>query len=240
MRYIFTILSLFACGFSMAQVLKGRVTDAATGKPLYPVTIVNMESRQNAYSDENGNFSIEVHSGDHVAFSYIGYKAQQKNLPAIAGDLEIEVKMQQVNYQLEEFTVRPGYTPYQIDSLERRSTFQRPLAFPHSSPFNSPVSAIASLFAPTTKATFRFQKNYAKWETQMFVDSRYSPELVMQLTGLTGDSVGNFMNSNPMPYDYARTATDLELKMWIRYNYKQWMKNGAKPPYPVDSAIIKK
>ena len=240
MRYTTTILLLlFACTLASAQVLKGRVTDAVSGKPLYPVTIVNLNMRQNAYTDERGNFSIAVRGSDHIAFSYIGYKSQEKIIPVIAGDMEIDVKLQPVNYQLDEFTVRPGYTNYQVDSLQRRATYQRPLAMPHANPFNSPISALAQLFAPTTKATFRFQKNYAKWETQLFVDSRYSAELVTQLTGLTGDSLGSFMNANPMPYDYARTATDLELKMWIRYNYKQWMKNPVIIHVP-DSLIIDK
>ena len=239
MRYTITILLLFACTIARAQVLKGRVSDATTGKPLFPVTVVNLDTRQNAYSDEKGNFVIAANSGNHIAFSYIGYKAQQKNLPILAGDLEMDVKLQPINYQLDEFTVRPGYTKYEADSIARRSTYQRPLVMKHASAFNSPFSALAELFSPTSKATFRFQKNYAKWETQLYIDSRYSPELVTQLTGLTGDSLGNFMNSSPMPYDYARTATDLELKMWIRFNYKQWLKAGARPPYQ-DSAIIKK
>jgi hypothetical protein len=200
---------------------------------------VNLDLRQSAYTDDKGSFSIYVRPGDHLAFSYIGYKAVEKNLPAIIGSTEIVVKMQPMNYQLEEFTVRPGYTNYQVDSLQRRSTYQRPLVMPHANPFNSPISALAQLFAPTTKATFRFQKNYAKWETQLFIDSRYSPELVTQLTGLTGDSLGSFMNSNPMPYDYARSATELELKMWIRYNYKQWMKNPVIIHVP-DSMLINK
>lgn len=232
------MLLLFA-GFAKAQVLRGVITDSATHKPLYPVTVVNLDTRESAYSDEKGNYSIAVRPGNHVAYTYIGYKPQQRIIRYVLGDMQINVQMQGVNYQLDEFTVRPGYTPYQIDSLQRRSTYQRPLALPHASPFNSPISAIAQLFAPTTKQTFRFQKSYAKWESQLFIDSRYSPELVTQLTGLTGDSLGNFMNATPMPYDYARTATELEIKMWIRYNYKQWLKNGAKAVYE-DTAANKK
>lgn len=239
MRYTIAILLLLCAGFAKAQVLRGTITDSATHKPLYPVTIINLDTRESAYSDEKGRYGIAVHPGNHIAYTYIGYKPQQRNIKYVLGDIEINVQMQGINYQLDEFTVRPGYTPYQVDSLQRRSTYQRPLALPHASPFNSPISAIAQLFAPTTKRTFRFQKSYAKWESQLFIDSRYSPELVTQLTGLTGDSLGNFMNATPMPYDYARTATELEIKMWIRYNYKQWLKNGAKAVYE-DSTANKK
>lgn len=37
-----------------------------------------------------------------------------------------------------------------------------------------------------------------------------------------------------MDYKYARAATDLEIKMWIRFHYKEWMKNGS----PVDSNLV--
>jgi len=226
---------LFIASSVSAQVLRGTVTDAETNKPLYPVTVVDLDTRQNSYTDEKGNFAINVRPGDQIVFSYIGYKPQQRDIRFIAGDMQVAVKLQQINYQLDEFTVRPGYTPYQIDSLQRRSTYQRPLGMANANPFNSPVSALAQLFAPVTKARRSFQRNYTKWESQLFVDSRYSPELVTQLTGLTGDSLGNFMNAYPMPYDYARSATELEVKMWIRYYYKEWMKNGAKPVYVTDS-----
>jgi hypothetical protein len=46
-------------------------------------------------------------------------------------------------------------------------------------------------------------------------------------TGLTGDSIGYFMYAYPMPYDFVHTATSLEMKMWIRYNYKQWIKKDT-------------
>jgi hypothetical protein len=60
-------------------------------------------------------------------------------------------------------------------------------------------------------------------EQDQFVDSRYTPDLVNTLTNLDGDTLAYFMHQYPMPHDYARTATALELKMWIRYNFKVFM-----------------
>jgi len=44
------------------------------------------------------------------------------------------------------------------------------------------------------------------------------------MTGLTGDSIHLFMQQYPIDYEFARSATDLEIKMWVRNNYKQWLK----------------
>ena len=46
------------------------------------------------------------------------------------------------------------------------------------------------------------------------------------MTGFTGDTIGHFMYAYPMPYEFARSASDLELKMWIRNNSKEWLKNA--------------
>jgi hypothetical protein len=97
----------------------------------------------------------------------------------------------------------------------------------------SPASALAEQFNKKSKQRARFQTNFAKWENQKFIDTRYSPEQVNALTGLTGDTLAAFINAHPMPYDYARTATDLEVKMWIRYNYREWIKKPIVLPKPI-------
>jgi len=38
--------------------------------------------------------------------------------------------------------------------------------------------------------------------------------------------MAEFMNQYPMDYDYARAASDLEIKMWIKYNYQDYLKKG--------------
>ena len=87
------------------------------------------------------------------------------------------------------------------------------------------MSAIAEKFSRRAKTIYRFQKTFEAGEIEKFIDTRYYPDIVTALTGLTGDSIGHFMYACPMPYDFARAATDLEVKMWIRSNYKQWAKN---------------
>jgi hypothetical protein len=62
---------------------------------------------------------------------------------------------------------------------------------------------------------------------QKYVDTRYTASLVNKLTGLSGDTLATFMNTYPMEYEYARHATDLELKAWVRDNYKDYRQHAA-------------
>ena len=100
----------------------------------------------------------------------------------------------------------------------------------HRAPY-TPELVLAEALSKSSKQKFRFQKNFNYWETEKFVESRYTPEVVAKLTGLTGDSLAAFMMVYPMPYEYARVVSDLELKMWVRNNYKEWIKSPQLPEY---------
>lgn len=236
--YLFTYLLLLSSPL-YAQVLKGVVTEAQTGKPLSAVTVVNIATQESATTDENGHFSLPLTNGRQVVFSYVGYKTIQKYITDEELNTSVRVAMPILRYELKELILRPkNYSPYQLDSLHRRSVYSRTLAWKRTGSVLSPFSLIADRLSHKSKQRYTIQKNYNRWEDEKYIDTRYTPELVESLTGLTGDSIGYFMNANPMPYDYARTATELELKMWIRYSYRQWLKNPLIPH--LDSNSIQK
>jgi hypothetical protein len=39
--------------------------------------------------------------------------------------------------------------------------------------------------------------------------------------GIDDSAALAFVDSHPVPYDFVRTASDLELKMWIREEYRK-------------------
>ncbi len=223
--YFLTIWFVLLSGVASAQTLKGLVADAVTGNPLSPVVVLNVRTGISVYTDDQGQFSLHAQSGDKIALTFIGYKTMQWMMPPVIGAVQQRIEMHPLSYQLEELVVRTrSYTAYQIDSLERHSTYQRALARQRGGSVMSPVSFVAEKLSGRSKQIFRFQKEFNYWEDQRFIDSRYTPDLVHMLTGLEGDTLAAFMNAYPMPYDYARAATELELKMWIRTNYKTFLK----------------
>lgn len=235
MRYLLFILAFAASLHTTAQKMQGKVVDAKTGEMLYPVTVVNMLTQQQVYTNEQGAFSITAKAGEQLAFFYVGYKSAERLIQA--GATEMRVELQPMKVQLNELVVRPrDYSPYQIDSIERRSTYKRTLARRKASAM-SPFSFVAEKFSKTAKQTYRFQKAYNYLEDQRFIDSKYTSDLVSEMTGLDGDSLAHFMNAYPMPYDYARTATDLEIKMWIRTNHKKWKEHPSVPAIPADTLL---
>lgn len=234
MRQFLFIYFLLIYSTTHAQTISGIVTEAQTGKSLYPVSVINVSTQQTVYTNQFGAFTISADEGQQLVFSMVGYKEQRKYITAELIKNGIKVALPILSYELNEFILRPKYTPYQLDSLRRRSTYKRTLAWQRTNSVMSPVSFIADRISKKSRSRLEFQRNFIKWEGEKFIDTRYTPELVSKLTGLTGDSLGHFMNAYPMEYDYARNATELELNMWVRYHYRLWMK---KPVIPrIDSA----
>ncbi|HXS37769.1 MAG TPA: carboxypeptidase-like regulatory domain-containing protein [Flavipsychrobacter sp.] len=242
MRYFILVILLFRVFIADAQTLTGVVIDVETGKPLFPVTVVNLNSKATVYTDDKGQYAINAKTGDVVSFSYIGYNATQYITPPSVSVSTLRVRMVPINVQLNEFTLKRGYTPYQKDSAERAQTYQKELVQPNRNvtvgfnngvAINGPISFLASKLGAGDKEKKKFRKDYKMWEQNRFIDTRYTPELVTSLTGFSGDTLATFMNSYPMEYDFARAASDLEIKMWIRHNYKEYLNKIKQPTEPI-------
>ncbi len=235
MRLLLLSFCLLCPTLLTAQILQGIIVDEESGEPLPKVWIHNLASGESAISGLTGSFSITAQKEDNLQFSLIGYTSKSL-LPASEQYLRVTLSKKRV--AIDTIVIRPGLTPYQEDSLNRRAIYgkkvdEKPAKFKFNKPnrlyggtssFNAPVS---SLFQKKTKKYKRlkaFQDRFKNSERQLFVDTRYTPALVQKLTGLQDDSLARFMNQYPMDYDYARAASDLELMMWIKHNYKEWLK----------------
>jgi len=229
------ILLLLLCLFNFlsvdfAQSLQGLIVDQ-NGNALSAVLIRNASKKESVFSDKNGQFSIAASLGDSIEFSILGYDNLTVIMPE-DGTVFRRVFMHENPFALKEVEIHPDWTPYQLDSIERRKTYQIPLDRRKEGSILSPVTAIAENISRKSRQRWKFQKNFSRWEDQKFIDTRYSFKEVSTLTGLKGDSLAAFIHAYPMPVDYARYASDLEIKMWIKYNYRQWIKHPTVPKIP--------
>lgn len=225
---VFIGLIVGSTSFTQAQQLRGTTKDGISGSLLAEVIITNERTHQQTRSTQQGTFTLNADQGDPISFVLSGFKPQQYTVPSSLGIAEMHISLFQMSYDLEEFTLHNRFSRYQQDSIARRSTYQRALARQKGGSILSPVSFIAEKLSKKSRRTFQFQKDFKQWEAEKFIASRYTPVLVAAQTLLNGDSLALFMNSHPMPYDFARTASDLELKVWIREQFKQWQQ-GVTP-----------
>lgn len=220
--FLLPFVSQAQIGLSSGGIVSGQVVDAATGMPLASVAIVNVATQSGDYTDASGHYSIRAKGGEQISASYLGYKTVTVNVSSGDALIQPKILLARLNYGMNEFIVRPKYSQYEADSIQRYSTYERTLLRHREGSVMSPASWVAEKLSGKSKAMFRFQKDFARMEDERFIDTRYGPELVAKMTGLQGDTLAHFMNAYPMDYEFARNAKELELKMWIRTNFKEW------------------
>lgn len=231
MRLTLIISALLLCLCAQGQVFKGTIVDGESAKPLPMVAIINHTTQQTTSSDAAGNYSIKAGPGDLLSFAFIGYNTKKMTL---APNTDGWVELYPLNVKLKEFIVHPGYTPYQEDSAALTKTYEHELKKEAIKPgfssangggFSGLIGGPIQKMSKSYKRNERFKENFKHDMEQKFIDTRYTPGLTTALTGFTGDTLAVFMNTYPMEYKFARIATDLEIKMWIRNNYKEYLKS---------------
>lgn len=233
LRHILLILVLLG-PVALAQTIKGVVIDGESQKPLFPVNVINISTQRSVMTDEQGYFVIRAGTGEILSFTFPGYHTIEK---IIGSNAPLRIEFLPINVKLPEYVLK-DLTPYQKDSIEMVALYGHELAQKPAKPsisfesgisFNGLISSLAQRFTKSYKNSKRFKENFKREQEQKYIDSRYSPSLVSSLTMLKDDSLAQFMNTYKMDYPFARQATDLELKSWIRNNYKEYRCIGSDP-----------
>jgi hypothetical protein len=222
---------LFLITFSVdAQTLKGIVVDAETAKPLYPVTVVNLTTEQSTSTSESGYYELSAKNGDGISFSFLGYHTEQRIANPWA---ELRVELLPLTVQLKEYILHPDYTPFQKDSAAMATLYSTELNKKAIKPgfstangggFTGLIGGPVQKISKSYRQNKKFKENFKRDIEQKYIDTKYTRGLVAALTGFGGDTLAIFMNTYIMEYPFARAASDLEIKMWIRNNYKEYLK----------------
>ena len=226
---LLTYITLLITITTHGQMLRGTVIDGETTKPLYTATITNLSTEESVTTDALGNYTISAKNGDTLSFAFSGYRT--KRTKALLGKA-LNVDLVPLSVKLPEFVLHE-YTPYQKDSIEMTRLYSKELNAKAIKPgfssangggFSGLIGGPVQKMSRSYKQNKRFKENFQRDMEQRFIDTRYTAALVTTLTGMTGDTLIFFMNTHPMDYDFARHATDLELKMWIRETYRAYLK----------------
>ncbi|MBJ7881655.1 SusC/RagA family TonB-linked outer membrane protein [Gelidibacter salicanalis] len=78
MGILFLVCCAFSNGYSQNQSVSGRITDEATGEPLFGVNVIVKGTLNGVSSDLNGNYSIKNVTPENILmFSYMGFTDQE-------------------------------------------------------------------------------------------------------------------------------------------------------------------
>lgn len=208
------------------KIISGIVTDSAFGKPLAGISVQNITTKSGTKTNYRGTFSLEVGNDNYLKFSYTGYKPRIIRVKDI-NDIDIlKVTMAIGRVQLKAVKITKPLTPYQQDSVERASLYKDVFNYKQETSAMSPITTVFQKFSKKHRNMRNFKEQVLQNEKQKFIDTRYTTEMVADITKLEGDKVAYFMNAYPMEIDFARVASELEIRMWVRYNWADYKKKN--------------
>ncbi|MFO7790953.1 MAG: DUF5686 family protein [Bacteroidales bacterium] len=109
-KLVLLVFLLFPVITLAQDALKGRITDAETGKPLAFVNVIYNDERQGTTTDLDGYFNIPAENNPQfLKCSFVGYEKKHVKIPGNKGFIEISLKPKA--YSLNEVMVLPGENP---------------------------------------------------------------------------------------------------------------------------------
>lgn len=229
--------SLFVCfglltAKAQAQVtVTGTIVDKENSLVLPYASVMNKSTGRRTYSDKGGFYKISASKNDVLVVTFVGYRPDSIVVAQSSGTETREISMVVEAQQLPSFKVSSSYTPYQADSAQRRQQFGYILDNPNHplAGENTPQGA-GIVFSPITRFSRKekrkreFKKIFARAEQDKYIDSRFTPVFVHQVTSLKGDSLHLFMQANYPDYNTLRVMPQEDFIYWITDKYKAWIK----------------
>jgi len=241
MRLLLTPIFLvsFFAGFSQLKV-SGRVFDISKSIPLPSVSVLTT-SGHGTVTDSLGFYIIEVTGTDSIYFSYLNKPTTRFPVKAIPNLYSFDISLHVPVAELP--AVKVGLPNYRRDSLQNRRDYEKIFNYrkPGISVATSPpgsggagvgldLDEFINIFRfRRNRSMLAFRKRLEQEEIDKFIDHRFTKAAVRKVTGLTGDSLINFMKIYRPSYEFTQLSTDYEFLEYIKLAaqvYREQANNG--------------
>ena len=228
--YFFVISVITALPIKAQVKLKGVVRDQSTVFSLSSVSVLT-NSGNSTLTDTSGHFEIEVAANDSIWFSYLNKPTRKYSVNDISYPSHFDIALL-ATVSLPEIKVTPRN--YKMDSIQNRIDYAK--AFNYEKPtfrsvvpsFGFPffvvdIDELIRVFQLQKKhLALDFKKRLIEQEKQKFIDNRFRKYLVTSITGLTGDSLANFMTIYRPDYQFTKTASDYDFNLYIKNSFEKF------------------
>ncbi|MHC8948758.1 hypothetical protein [Sphingobacterium hungaricum] len=205
------------------ELIQGIVFDKETKQRIGKVIITNLNQQTEFYNNVRGEFKISPNPGDVLVASRDGF-----NSDTVVFDQQsvILFNLKRSIIYISEVNVVARKSPEEILKQEKES-FNKAyrLADPGSlfsvgqTGAGLSISSIYNLLSKEGRNARRLTEIIERNYQENFVDYRFSPDLVNNITGLEGDMLRRFMSNYRPSYEFTRAANQYELSQYIKSKY---------------------
>ncbi|MCJ8208469.1 hypothetical protein MUY27_02030 [Mucilaginibacter sp. RS28] len=218
----YLLLCLLFPLFSLAQQeesVRGILFKKGMLEKIAGVTVTNTRTKAVTTSNLYGEFNAKVITGDTLTFEKEGLTTLKQSIASYSTmylTMLPEIKLNQVNVMGQ--SKKQELNDVMADYRKKGLYFnEKTSALAYAA---SPLTGLHELFGRDAKNRRNFAK-YAKDEMQQTeINRRYTPQLVTQVTGLTGSEVKKFMNNYSPTIDEVKKWNDYDLIQFIKRSYE--------------------
>jgi hypothetical protein len=250
-KSLFLALLAFLSIQSSAQqvTIHGTVFNMYRTRPLDGVSVV-CSCGKGTTTDSNGNYAITVDASDSLRFSYLGRATQMFPVMMMNSTMGFDIALHVNPTELAEVHVAPKN--YYFDSLQNRKDYEK--IFNYTKPglalsdgssgsgVGLDLDQLINMFRfKRNRRLQAFQERLIEDEHDKFISHRFTRYTVKKITGLSGDSLENFMMRFRPSYEFTKIATDYEFYDYIKLAYQDYLGRHMffQPSFPIDDSIQK-
>lgn len=235
MKWIIPVgLATLICSAASAQSkrLTGRVISADQSRPVRSASIRNVLTGATVLSYSEGQFSISVSRGHILAFSASGYYTDTLTVGDSLLIAEKPIfKMRSLPATLPDVVVQGRWNAYQADSILRRKAFLSEVGEIHiptigkANDLGFGIALNIDRFSSREKKKRSAHSLFDITEQEAYINHRWSDSLVRKYTGLRGDSLSDFMQSQRPTWQWLRkNLREEDLLYYINQSLKKYFR----------------
>lgn len=222
------LFAFFMPLLSQEITVKGVVFDKDSITPMQFAYVVNKNITSGLVADEKGRFTIRVHVGDTLSFSYVGYFVTKVHTHLLKDSVKNSILTIQAYLKPKARELSPVIVTPRTFSKEQKEAYKRKTdeyRMGISNPLASPIDALYYTFSKKGKELQKLSFLYDRLLIDEIKDARLNPERVRNLTGNDTLDVPQFLNHCFLPDQFVVSASDYDLFLSVSKYYKQYMED---------------
>jgi len=210
------------------QNLTGKIVKRGSPEVLTGVTVLNVHQGKHNLSDAGGNYKIPAAVGDTIIFSSAGYRPDTMLVADYMLAESFLVALDPNVMSLKAVKV-DELRNYQMDSIKRREDYAFILNKKHpvrlmneKRAADGPGFSFSPIgyFSKGERRKRKLKKRLAQEEEDYYIDYKFSPARVAQLTGLKGAALQKFLVRYRPSYKWCRNANNQDILLYINEKRK--------------------
>ncbi len=242
MRILLLFLLVLWGTLAQAQTVNGILRDSETGRIVVRAKVKS--SIAEAFTDQQGKFSIRVMQRDSLFFYHQGYQVLKINLYMDQPQKDLSIISLKPSYiaieevKVEGKTKQNDSTQIKIDLGIPKTPKYRQVVLGRADMSGNPRGFLANgstarlftidllavkrmLFKSKVKVPLEEQLEADEYSIQ-YIDMTFTKELIEEMTGLKGDQAIIFQNTYRPNFDEFSKMSDYELRAYIKNRFEEY------------------